>query len=567
MTKSKLDWQKYLLFAAMAAVAFMLLQEYSDFKDRQIVEQDVTTVAAPVNNRTLSTNIDPVAISDDSIPVAPEDEAEIKNAVVAPTEKMIRVLTDSLDVLIDSRGGDIIKVALPQHYAKIDTPDQPFVMLNRTENTTYIAQSGLIGTNGTDKPNKRPIFASTKSEYVLADGQDELQVVLTTMQGDVKIEKVFTFKRSDYLIDLQYKIDNQSDQNWKAVFYAQILRDSYAPVTDAGIGMQPFLGAALTTKEENYKKFDFGDIQEATFKETINGGWVAMVQHYFVSAWIPDQNLENRFTLQKFKGKELYSLGFTTPNLMVDAGQQGATGASFYAGPKDVYRLEEIAPYLDLTVDYSWLWWVAKPLFYFLHWIYSLIGNWGLSIIALTIAVKAIFFKLSATSYRSMANMRKIQPQMVRMKELYGSDRARMSQEMMKLYKKEKVNPMGGCLPVLVQMPVFLALYWVLMESVELRHTAFLWVGDLSVKDPYFILPLLMGLTMFIQMKLNPTPPDPTQAKIMQIMPVAFTFLFMWFPAGLVLYWVTNNTLSIAQQYVITKNIEDAHKEKEEKNA
>lgn len=581
MTKSNLDWQKYLLFAGMAAVSFMLLLEYSDFKDRQVVVKDTTTVSASAsiaaNNAAPASNTEmAVANNSDMIPQTPDEEA-VEAVVAAPEQKMIRVITDSFDVLIDSRGGDIVKVALPRHLAEIDKPD-PFVLLNRTESTTYIAQSGLIGIDGTDKPGQRPVFTSAQSEYRLGDDQDSLEVVLSTEQNGVEISKVFTFTRADYLIDLQYRIDNKSNKDWKANLYAQILRDTHAPATDAGIGMQPFLGAAMTTAEENYKKFSFDDIEESKFKETINGGWIAMVQHYFISAWVPDQSQENRFTLQKFKTNNLYSFGYTGPRTVVAAGQQGTIAASFYAGPKDVHRLEEISQYLDLTVDYSWLWWVAKPLFSFLHaindgfelWgmkIFDGIGNWALSIIVLTICVKAIFFKLSATSYRSMANMRKIQPQMVRMKELYGNDRARMSQEMMKLYKKEKVNPMGGCLPILVQMPVFLALYWVLMESVELRHFSFLWVADLSTKDPLFILPILMGLTMFIQMKLNPTPPDPTQAKIMQMMPIAFTFLFMWFPAGLVLYWVTNNTLSICQQYVITKNIENADKDKDEKTA
>ena len=576
MTKINLDWQKYLLFAGMATVAFTLLLRWSDFKDSQKVDLDndavtISQYSAAEHNatdkavvaRVTAVNSDTENNSTDSlIPQTPIEEEKAAKIEMVAAQQLISINTDNLKVLIDTRGGDIVKIALPKHYAKIDTPDKPFVLLNRTEKTTYIAQSGLIGKNGTDKPGQRPIFTSDSNHYQLQDGENQLEIVLTTQQGDVTIEKIFTFTRSDYLIDMQYRITNGGNNNWKALLYAQILRDTHEPASDAGIGMQPFLGVSLTTTETNYQKFTFSDIEEEKFKETHKGGWVAMVQHYFISAWVADQNQENRFTLQKFKNKNLYSFGFTTPNLTVSSGETKTIGASFYAGPKDVYRLEEIAPYLDLTVDYSWLWWVAKPLFYFLHWIYSFIGNWGLSIIALTIAVKAIFFKLSATSYKSMANMRKIQPQMTRLKELHGSDRARMSQEMMKLYKKEKVNPMGGCLPVLVQMPVFLALYWVLMESVELRHTAFLWIGDLSVKDPIFILPLLMGLTMFIQMKLNPTPPDPTQAKIMQIMPIAFTFLFMWFPAGLVLYWVTNNTLSIAQQYVITKNIENTSSDK-----
>ena len=394
---------------------------------------------------------------------------------------------------------------------------------------------------------------------MLESGQDELKVDLQLQQDGVAITKSFVFRRSDYLVDLVYHIDNQTSGSWAAGLFGQIKRDSQSVATDSGMGVQPFLGAALTTVEENYKKLDFDDIADKPLKETKEGGWIAMVQHYFISAWVPDQTVSNTFNLRKLGNADLYTLGFTSPQKVIPAGSQGDIKAAFYVGPKDQYRLEEISPYLDLTVDYGWLWWIAKPLFWVMYQLHSFLGNWGWSIICLTILIKAAFFRLSATSYKSMANMRRLQPEMARLKDLYGDDRQKMSQETMALYKKEKVNPMGGCLPILVQMPVFISLYWVLLESVELRHAPWiLWITDMSVKDPFFILPLLMGASMFIQQKLNPTPPDPTQAKVMQIMPIAFTFFFMFFPAGLVLYWTVNNILSIAQQYVITKKIEAA---------
>ena len=323
--------------------------------------------------------------------------------------------------------------------------------------------------------------------------------------------------------------------------------------------MNPFLGAAITTNEENYRKFTFANIAESEFKTTRQGGWVAMVQHYFISAWIPDASSDNTYSLRKLGANDLYLLGFTGKVNEVAAGQQGSFSANFYAGPKDTKKLESISPHLELTVDYGWLWWLSKPLFVVMKFIHDLVGNWGLAIIGLIVLIKAIFFKLSATSYKSMAKMRKLAPKLAEMKERYGEDRQKFSQEMMKLYKTEKVNPFGGCLPLLIQMPVFLAFYYVLMESVELRHAPFVgWITDLSVKDPYFVLPIIYGITMWFMQKLNPQPTDPMQARIMQMLPIVFTVMFLWFPAGMVLYWVTNNLLSIAQQYVITKQIDNA---------
>ncbi|WP_371922671.1 membrane protein insertase YidC [Simiduia sp. 21SJ11W-1] len=544
-----MDWIKYLLIISMGAVTFMLVKEWAAFDDRRKaaqVTQEETTLSAPLAQAQEAT------IGDDGVPVItsePEDQP-------ATAQQLITVSTDNLIVKIDTQGGDIVYAALPKHLAKLENP-QPFVLLNQTESHTYVAQSGLVGANGTDGKGQRPVFATEKSTYALAEGEDTLVVDLTLAQGDVTLTKRFTFKRDDYLVDLTYLVDNRSSETWKANFYAQIKRDSQPVPTDVGFGMNPYLGAAITTADEKYKKVDFEDMAEATVKDSVQGGWVALVQHYFISAWIANPAHQNTYTLRRSKTSDLYFMGYTAPAVEVAPGSQGSLGASFYVGPKDVYTLEEISPYLDLTVDYGWLWWIAKPLFQFLTFIYGFIGNWGWSIIALTIVIKAIFFPLSAASYRSMAKMRKLGPLMQDLKERYGDDRQKMSAELMKMYKKEKVNPMGGCLPILVQMPVFIALYWVLMESVELRHTPFLgWIEDLSVRDPLFILPVLMGATMFVQFKLNPTPPDPTQAKVMQMMPIFMTFMFMWFPAGLVLYWVANNTISIIQQYVITRQIE-----------
>lgn len=555
-----MDWQRTTILGAIAVVSVLLINQWGDFQERNrpVVSQETTSSV------TIPEAIETAVNTNSDIPTAIDEQTQSLPTIAPQQAQLISVKTDSVEMLIDTKGGDIVKVALPKHLESLSDEQAPFILLNRTQATTYIAQSGLIGQDATDTAEGRPTFSTSQASYRMGDGEDTLNVDLVMQQDQVTITKRFIFTRGDNLVNLEYRIDNASGRDWQAGMFAQIKRDSHNPVVVDGFGMQPYLGAALTTIDENYKKLDFDDladddvVRKGGFKSSIEGGWVAMVQHYFLSAWIPDQSQENNFSLRKSQG-DMYLLGFTSPQVSVAAGESGVIKAAFYAGPKDIYRLEKVAPYLDLTVDYGWLWWIAKPLFHVLNFIYGILGSWGWSIIALTIMIKAAFFHLSATSYRSMAKMRKFGPEMQRMKELYGDDRQKMSQEMMKLYKKEKINPLSGCLPILVQMPVFISLYWVLMESVELRHTPFLgWIADLSVKDPYFILPVIMGVTMFIQQKLNPTPPDPTQAKIMQMMPIVFTFMFLWFPAGLVLYWVVNNTLSIAQQYVITKRIESA---------
>lgn len=556
-----MDWQKPLLIAAMCAVVFTLVIRYNDFQESQ-AEQTAQATTSQASTAENDSDIPDASDSASELPSVPGDDTN-NTEIPAQTDTArnpIRVETDTLIVDIDPRGGDLVYSALREHYAKLNQPDDPYVLLNNTNTQTYVAQSGLVGRNATDtQDGERPIFQTSQQKYQLADGEEQLQVNLTYQQGDVTITKRYTFERGEYLVKLDYLIDNQSSEPWQANLYGQIKRDNSAAGEGPGglFAIKPFLGAAITTDEEKYKKLDFGDLSEQPFKTEKEGGWVAMVQHYFVSAWVPDAEQIHNYHLRQLGSRNVFLLGFTSPSTAVAPGSQAQISAQFYTGPKDTQKLETISPYLDLTVDYGWLWWIAKPLFTVLDWLHGFLNNWGLAIIALTIIIKAAFFKLSATSYRSMAKMRKLSPKMAELKERYGDDRQKMSQELMKLYKKEKVNPLGGCLPILIQMPVFLALYWVLMESVELRHAPFLlWIQDLSVKDPYYVLPLLMGLTMFIQFKLNPTPPDPTQAKIMQLMPIVFTFLFLFFPAGLVLYWVTNNTLSITQQYIITRQIE-----------
>ncbi|MET0355599.1 MAG: membrane protein insertase YidC [Cellvibrio sp.] len=545
-----MDWQKNILIAAILAVLFMLAVRWNTYQEEHTVVTPAVATSSSSQAAVNAGDIPPPAATPTT--TAPDASA------AAPSKTLIKVTTDSLLVTIDPYGGDIVRVALPRHLIDIKKADTPFILIDNTPEHKYRIQSGLIGANGTDTAKGRPTFSVEKTEFNLENGQDKLVVDLVLQQEQAKITKRFTFTRSEYLVGVEYIIDNQSANKWNGQLFGRIVRDSKDFAKTNAMMMSAYLGGALTTKEENYKKVTFDDLKKAPFDATEQGGWVSLVQHYFISAWVPDQNSQNTFNLKKLENEDTYLFGFTGQPFEVAPNSQGGVKANFYAGPKDTEALEKISPHLQLTVDYGFLWMIGEPLFWLLKKIYLLVGNWGLAIIGLTLIVKALFFHLSATSYRSMAKMKKLAPKMAEMKERYGDDRQKMSQEMMKLYKDEKVNPLGGCLPMLIQMPVFLALYWVLMESVELRHAPFYgWINDLSVMDPYYVLPLIYGVTMWFMQKLNPQPTDPMQARVMQMLPFIFTFMFLWFPAGLVLYWVTNNILTIAQQYVITKQIEN----------
>jgi YidC/Oxa1 family membrane protein insertase len=564
-----MDLQRTLLIGAIVFLSFMLLTEWTAFKAERTasaVQETPRLINQAQGGAAETPVIAPAADIDEELPeVATEDIPSMsaesgETASDTSSGNIILVETDVLQLAIDLRGGDIVELALSQHLARLDDPNDPFVLLEQNDRLVYVAQSGLVGPDGIDKGG-RADFTAGKSNYTLADGSDTLSVDLKWKNdAGVNVTKRFTFTRGEYLIDVQYLVDNQSAQRWQGNLFGQIKRDSRPPPSadNAPMGMQPFLGFATTTPDDRFTKFDFDEIRDEPFKAQLPGGWIAMIQHYFLSAWIPNPAQSHNYSARATRSG--YNIGgFTSPALVLDPGKSGTIGAQFYAGPKDQYRLREISEYLDLSVDYGWLWWIAQPLFWLLTKIYGLVGNWGVAIILLTVVIKAVFFRLSATSYKSMANMRRVQPKLVDIREQYADDKQKQSQAMMELYKKEKINPMGGCLPILVQMPVFIGLYWMLMESVELRHAPFVgWIKDLSVMDPYFVLPILMGASMYFMQKLNPPPPDPMQAKIMQWMPIVFTFFFLWFPAGLVLYWVVNNLLSMAQQYVITRQIEKA---------
>lgn len=550
-----MDFQRYLLIGAIAVLSYMLVVEWTHFQQKQA---DVAVATTPTATTPALDNDVPASVSAN----AAVPETTTPTAPVAEQNRLIRVRTDVLDIQIDRKGGDIVYAALPKYTAKLDTPDQPFVLLQQDDKRVYIAQSGLIGV---DSNSGRPLYQSESSDYSLAADADSLTVTLSfETEQHVVVQKIFKFRRADYLVDVNYHVENKSDAPWQGTMYGRLKRDnSKDPSTISGaFGIASFLGAATnkidatSTKADGYHKLPFDDMAEKPLKMQQQGGWLAFVQHYFMSAWIPRADQQNNFET-KANAQEGMHLGWFTGSPQTVAPNASADfGAQFYAGPKDQYRLREISPGLDLAVDYGFLWWIAQPLFFGLMKIHGWLGNWGWSIMVLTLGVKILFFGLNAKAYKSMANMRRVQPKLVEIRERYADDKQKQSMEMMNLYKTEKINPLGGCLPMLVQMPVFLALYWVLLESVELRHAPWiLWIKDLSAMDPYYVLPIIMGATMYFQQKLNPPPPDPMQAKMMQYMPIMFTFFFLWFPSGLVLYYIVNNLLSIGQQYIITKRI------------
>lgn len=557
-----MDIKRTILIVALAVVSYVMVLKWNqDYGQAALPTQNVaaSSTTAPALPDTVSGNS---ASNSADVPSATTDTSTPTETPVAASKDLIHVKTDVLDIAIDPQGGDIAQLRLPLYPRRQDHPDVPFQLFDNGNERTYLAQSGLTGVDGPDARSAgRPVFSSDKKTYELAPGQDEVVVDLKFSENGVNYIKRFTLKRGLYDVKVTYLIDNESSKPWNGNLFAQLKRDASSdPSSSTATGTATYLGAALWTSAEPYKKVSMKDIDKGQLKETVQGGWVAWLQHYFVTAWIPQKD-DNNVVQTRKDNQGNYIIGFTGPTLTVEPGKTAETSATLYAGPKSQGVLKELSPGLELTVDYGILWFIAQPIFWLLQHIHSLVGNWGWSIIFLTMLIKGIFFPLSAASYKSMARMRAVAPKLAALKEQFGDDRQKMSQAMMELYKKEKINPLGGCLPILVQMPVFLSLYWVLLESVEMRQAPFmLWITDLSIKDPFFILPIIMGATMFIQQRLNPTPPDPMQAKVMKLMPIIFTFFFLWFPAGLVLYWVVNNCLSIAQQWYITRKVEAATK-------
>lgn len=470
----------------------------------------------------------------------------------------IHVTTDTLELIIDTSGGDIRDAKLLQ-YGSNEDHTQPFHLMADEGQLIYMAQNGLATQKQAKlpAPTHKSVYQAQQTRYEMTG--DTLVVPLTWTQDGVTVTKTYTFTKGKYLIDVGYKVDNATDQAWTGSLYSQLVRNNYNP--DDNWMMYTYTGPVLYdgNAEEKYVKHSFDDLNtQAVTGRNVTGGWAAMIQQYFLTALVPSQSAQNSYYAKPL-GENRYAVGVVEPMVEVLPGQSQTLSSQLFIGPESQNLLAEIAPGLELTIDYGILTFLAEPLFWLLDKIHSVVGNWGVAIILLTILIKLVFYKLSETSYRSMARMKKFQPKLQQLKENYGDDKVIFQQKMMKLYKEEKINPLGGCLPIFIQMPVFIALYWVLLYSVEMRHAPFmLWIDDLSAQDPYFILPVIMGITMYIQQKLNPSAMmDEMQQKVMKMLPFIFTIFFLWFPAGLVLYWVVNNILSVTQQWYITKKIVD----------
>ena len=467
------------------------------------------------------------------------------------------VTTDTFKAEINTVGGNIQHLDLLKHR---DTDDQtkPLTLFQQQGEHTYVAQSGLLGVG---LPTHNTEFTSTSNEYHLDQGNDLIEVKLTSVDTSVaRVTKVYTFHRASYLIEVRYEIENRGSTPLVSSAYFQLVRDSIAAVGESKF-VPTFTGPAVYTEQEKFQKIDFSSIEKnkTSLPHNPNNGWIGMLQHYFVSAWIPANQGAREFFVKQLDNK-LFSAGVIVPVASIEPGHTGQISSTLYAGPAQT-KLDEIAPGLGLTVDYGWLTVFSTPLFWLMSILHDWVNNWGIAIILLTLLIKLVFFPLSAASYRSMAKMRVVAPKLEKIKKQYGDDREKLNRAMMDLYKTEKINPLGGCLPMLIQIPVFIALYWAILSSVELRHAPFFgWIQDLSAADPYYVLPLIMGISMLVQSKLNPVPPDPLQAKLMQAMPIIFSVVFFFFPAGLVLYSVVNNILSIAQQWYITRSLDGLQK-------
>ena len=555
-----MDPVRLLLISTTAVLSLMLLIEWNQYSDEYQKQQSELYTAA-ITEPGVSANESvaaPVSQGiNDGIPSVNQETNPL--SVLLDDSETFNLSTDALDLVVSADGGDVVSASLPKFPVRLDTPDQPFRLLENNNLRRYVAQSGLIGPDGIDASGNRARYASqgvTNND----DGSHTLTLAWTGNDSlGMQVYKRFTAHDDRYDVDVSFDIRNGGSSVASVTSFAQLKRDNtQAPDGNTGFGVSPYLGAALTQPDERYTKLSFSDLSDEPFSKRLPAGWVAILQHYFVSAWIPSQQTSHDyFASQLSNGDNV--IGYKNQNVDIAPGSAATITQTLYVGPKDQVALAALAENLDLVIDYGWLWWLAQPLFWLLTLIQQFVINWGLAIIALTIVIKLIFFRLSAASYKSMAKMRTVQPKIQSIRDQYADDKAKQQQAMMELWKKEKINPMGGCLPMLIQMPVFIALYWVLLESVELRHAPFiLWIEDLSAMDPYFVLPILMGISMWLMQRLNPAPPDPMQAKIMMYMPIAFTFLMMRFPAGLVLYWLCNNLLSFAQQYVVTRQIEQA---------
>lgn len=534
-----MDSQRNLILIGLLFVSFLLWQQW-------------TLDQAPQAETPASQTVATADKANDVPQSATNSQAPSGETV---SDRLIQVKTDTLNVTIDATGGDVVFASLPEYKVE-QGGEEALTILENESGFSYIAQSGLIGLNGPHASGQRPVYQVQGNDFQMKEGQDTLVVPLIhTDANGVQFEKRYTFTRGHYDVRVDYVVKNDSGAPIQVQMYSQLKQT--IGQSEGSMMMPTYRGGAYSTADTRYEKYAFDKMEKNNLAERTQGGWIAMLQHYFVSAWVPSADSSNDIYSNVVGGDAI--IGVKQPAVQIAAGAEQTMGATLYVGPKNQEALSALSPTLNLVVDYGWLWFIAQPLHSLLMFLQSLVSNWGVAIILMTLIIRGFMYPLTKAQYTSMAKMRKLQPKLADLKERFGDDRQRMSQAMMELYQKEKVNPMGGCLPLLLQFPIFIAFYWVLLESVELRHAPFFgWITDLSVKDPYYVLPILMGISMFAMQKMQPTMAtmDPMQQKIMQYMPVMFTVFFLWFPSGLVLYWLVGNLVAIAQQLFIYRSLE-----------
>jgi YidC/Oxa1 family membrane protein insertase len=575
------DIQRTILWIIFGMSLLFLWDNWQRYQGRP--SMFAPTPTAPTAQDNGATKAAPTAppVTDASVPQVPTPAAAPANGTVPEgtgatqlSAAAVRIDTDLFHVDIDPQGAVLARAELAQQKVAPDWTASGLVglvtgkkhdrdarvrLFDISSQRVYVAQTGLIGAAGSALPNHRTPFTWVSGPTSLGPGQDTLEVKFAAESGGLRLLKTFVFRRGHYDIEVKHELQNIGSEALTPTLYLQLVRDGNKPEGESGL-YQTFTGPAVYTDADKFQKIAFSDIEKgkATHAKGGTDGWVSMIQHYFVSAWVPPAGAQREF-YTRLVDRNLFAVGALLPLQALAAGASTTLQSTLYVGPQDQDALEAIAPGLDLVVDYGWLTFIAKPLYWLLAFLHKLVGNWGWAIILLTVLVKAAFYPLSAASYKSMAKMKEVTPRMMKIREQYANDKQKMNLAMMELYKTEKINPLGGCLPILVQIPVFIALYWVLLASVEMRNAPWmLWVQDLATPDPWFILPVVMMGTMWIQFKLNPTPPDPVQAKMMALMPFIFGIMFFLFPAGLVLYWLVNNVLSIAQQWYITRSLAKA---------
>ncbi len=547
-----MESQRNLLFLALLFVSFLLYQAW-------VVEQNPQPIAAAQTTEQSTTTQSSVPSTSNhsaDIPTSSDDTASVQVPTQASTNAIAVLANDQLRLEITLVGGDVIVADLIGHDDSLDS-GVPFRLLENDNGFTYIAQSGLIGKQGPDaNPKGRPFYSVDNTENIISEGQDSVSTALRYVDqaGNVFI-KTFTLNRGEFNVHVDYTIENKSDSDINVQLYGQLKESLEEHSTN--LMMPVYRGGAYSTTDTKYSKYKYDEMVERNLNKSTEGGWVAMLQHYFVSAWIPSPTDNNLLYSNIIQNKDA-AIGFKSPIKTIAPNSTEKFATNLWIGPKLQEEMAQVGENLDLTVDYGWLWWLAQPLFKLLLFFQGIVGNWGVAIILITFTVKGVLYPLTKAQYTSMAKMRLLQPKIQALRDRYGEDRQKVSKAMMEMYKEEKVNPLGGCFPILLQMPIFIALYWSLMEAVELRHAPFMfWIQDLSVQDPFYILPILMGVSMFFIQKMSPaTVQDPMQQKIMKFMPVVFTFFFLWFPAGLVLYWLMSNIVTLVQQTIIYRQFE-----------